>query len=174
MGSQVNINQLKHWYLIHSKPQQEYLAKNNLERQGYEIYVPLAPVHRRRRGRIRTEVGPMFPRYLFIRLNEAVDNWGPIRSTLGVTELVKFGQKPAHVPNNLIDTLKEREDANGIQVLPPKILQKGQKIRILEGPFEGYEGVFEVKSGRERVMILLKILEKQSRLEIEQSQIEVI
>ena len=165
---------MKCWYLIHSKPQQEYLARENLQRQGYEIYLPLAPVRRRRRGRSYTEPGPMFPRYLFIYLGEGIDDWGPIRSTLGVSALVKFGQVPARVPDNLIQMLKAKEDADGIQVLPHNLLKKGEKIRIMAGPFEGYEGLFEAQSGRDRVVILLNILEKQARLEIQQSKVEVI
>lgn len=165
---------MKCWYLIHSKPQQEYLARENLERQAYEAYLPLAPVRRRRRGRTYTEPGPMFPRYLFIHLDDGIDDWRPIRSTLGVSTLVRFGQVPARVPDGLIAMLKDREDEDGIQILPFDALQKGQKIRIAEGSFEGYEGLFEARSGRDRVVILLKILEKQLRIEIDQSKVEAV
>ena len=165
-------SKMKCWYLIHSKPQQETLARENLERQGYESYLPLILMRRRRRGRAFTEVGPMFPRYLFIRLGAGIDDWGPIRSTLGVSTLVKFGQIPARVPENLIQIMKAKEHPNGIQALPPNALKKGQKLRIAEGPFEGYEGLFEDRSGRNRVIILLRILEKQVRLEIEENRID--
>ena len=165
---------MKCWYLIHSKPQQENLARENLERQGYEIYLPLALLRRRRRGRPYSEPGPMFPRYLFIHLGAGIDDWGPIRSTMGVSTLVRFGQAPARVPDDLIQALKGKEDANGIQVLPYNLLKKGQKIRIAEGPFEGYEGLYEAQTGRDRVVILLKILEKQARLEIEQAKVEAV
>ena len=116
----------------------------------------------------------MFPRYLFIHLGTGVDDWGPIRSTLGVSTLVRFGQTPARVPDVLIHALRNKEGADGVQILPSNILKKGQKIRIAEGPFEDYEGLFEAQTGRDRVVILLNILEKQARLEIEQHKIEVI
>ena len=165
---------MKCWYLIHTKPQRENLAMENLERQGYEAYLPLALIRRRRRGRAYSEPGPMFPRYLFIHLGAGVDDWGPIRSTLGVSNLVRFGQVPARVPDDLIHALKNKEDADGIQVLPSNILKKGEKIRIAEGPFEGYEGLFEAQTGRDRVVILLKILEKQAQLEIQRDKIEAV
>ena len=165
---------MKCWYLIHSKPQQENLARENLERQGYETYLPLALFRRRRRGRAYSEPGPMFPRYLFIHLGAGVDDWGPIRSTLGVSTLVRFGQTPARVPDDLIQVLRNKEDVDGIQVLPPNLLNKGQKIRIAEGPFEGYEGLFEAQTGKDRVVILLNILEKLARLEIERDKIEAV
>lgn len=165
---------MRSWYLIHSKPQQEYLARENLERQGYETYLPQAQTRRRRHGRGMTGPGPMFPRYLFIHLSDGIDDWTPIRSTLGVSKLVRFGQVPARVPDDLIHALKAGEDSTGLQVLPSNSLKKGQKIRIAEGPFEGYEGLFETQSGRDRVVILLKILETQARLEIEQFKVEVL
>ncbi|NIN33844.1 MAG: transcription/translation regulatory transformer protein RfaH, partial [Gammaproteobacteria bacterium] len=59
---------MKSWYLIHTKPRQEKLAEENLERQGYEIYLPMAEIRRKRRGRSVRVIDPMFPRYLFIHL----------------------------------------------------------------------------------------------------------
>lgn len=165
---------MKAWYLIHTKPRQEEMAKENLERQGYFIYFPRAPVRRRKRGRAYTTIGPMFPRYLFISLSHGTDDWGPIRSTIGVSSLVRFGQQPAQVPQQLIDTLKAREDDEGIQVIHTNSLKRGEKVRIAEGAFEGYEGIFQTQSGKDRVIILMQIIERQVKLEIEQDKIEAI
>src|SRR5690606_32351433 len=123
-------------------------------------YLPFAEIRRRRRGKTVKTVDPMFPRYLFIWLSDKTDDWRPIRSTLGVTTLVRFGQKPARIPDNLISNLRSRENEQGIQVLDIPELQPGQKIRVAEGPMEGYEGVFQAHSGKERVTILLQIAEK--------------
>ena len=140
----------------------------------FSYFLPLAPIRRRRRGRTYTESGPMFPRYLFIHLGEGIDDWGPIRSTVGISTLVRFGQVPAHVPERLITELRSREDSKGVLVIPAKVLKKRQELRISEGPFEGYEGLFEANSGKDRVIILLKILEKQARIEIERYKVEAI
>lgn len=165
---------MKSWYLIYTKPKQEHLAKENLERQGYQIYLPLAPVRRRRGGRTIRVIDSMFPRYLFIFLSDKTDDWRPIRSTIGVSTLVKFGQIPARIPDTLINILKEREDQEGIQKIPDQDYQVGDKIRIAEGMFEGYEGIFECRSGKDRVILLLNIAEKYARLEMSPSQIEQI
>lgn len=162
------------WYLIQTKPRQEHTARDNLERQGYRSYLPLAPVKRRRRGRSYTDIGPMFPRYLFIYLSDSMDDWGPIRSTLGVVSLVKFGQQPARVPDDLITSLKEREDEKGVQPLPEKKLIYGDKLRISEGPFEGYEGLFYAESSRDRVIMLIKVLEQYTRVEVSRNKVENI
>ena len=160
------------WYLIHSKPRLEAVAREQLQRQGYETYLPLAPVRRRKRGRTFSDVGPMFPRYLFIHLSDKTDDWSPIRSTIGVTNLVRFAQSPARVPDNLIEALKQREDSKGVQVLANTGFEQGEKVRIAEGPFEGYEAIFQAHTSKDRVILLLQIAEKQISLKLDESLIE--
>jgi transcriptional antiterminator RfaH len=165
---------MRSWYLIQTKPRQEYIAQENLERQGYRIYLPLAPVRGRRRGRTYTRIGPMFPRYLFIYLSEGVDDWGPIRSTLGVNCIVRFGQLPARVPEALIAVLREREDEKGLQSLPVKIPASGDVLRIAEGPLEGYEGLFYARTSKDRVIILIRLLEQYTKVDVAMDKIEII
>ena len=151
------------WYLVYAKPRQETVAQANLARQGYEVYFPLMRQARKRRGRRVTALGPMFPRYLFIHLDRQSDNWGPIRSTLGVVSLVRFGQHAAQVPDDLVAALRRREDEQGVQVLPTEEYRRGSRVRITEGSLAGYEGVFLAKSGRDRAVLLLDILGKHTR-----------
>lgn len=164
---------MKSWYLIYCKPQQERIARDNLERQRYVVYLPLAPVRRRRKGRTVRIIDPIFPRYLFINLSDQTDDWGPIRSTIGVSSLVRFGQVPAKIPDSLIQGLRLREDSDGILIFQEKDHQKGDRVRIAEGPMQGYEGIFQCKSGKERVILLLQITEKAVNIELNASQIEV-
>lgn len=163
---------MKAWYLIQSKPRQEYLAQENLERQGYGTYLPVTTVRRRRRGKSFSEVGPMFPRYLFIHLSEKTDDWRPIRSTFGVSNLVRFGQTPARVPDYLINNIRVREDETGLCILPERDFKKGDKVRIAEGPFEGYEAIFQSKTARDRVSLLLQVIQNSINIVVDQRLIE--
>jgi transcriptional antiterminator RfaH len=163
---------MKSWYLIYCKPQQERIARDNLERQGYVAYLPLAPVRRRRKGRTVRIIDPIFPRYLFIYLSDQTDDWGPIRSTIGVSSLVRFGQVLAKVPDSLIEGLRVREDSDGIQEIPEGGFKFGDKVRIAEGIMEGFEAIFQCQKSKERVILLLKIAENTAKIEIESSQIE--
>ena len=90
------------WYLVHTKPRQENLAQENLERQGYETYLPRIYQTRRRNGRHVKTIEAFFPRYLFIHLDSETDNWAPIRSTIGVSKMIRFDGIPAMVPEQLI------------------------------------------------------------------------
>lgn len=157
----------KQWYLIYTKSKKENLAKVNLERQGYPIYLPLMRTPRRRSGRRSISIEPMFPRYLFIRLDTESDNWSPIRSTLGVSNIVRFGMWPTPVPDDLVETLRERDDSSGVQQIPLHTFEEGQKVRIEEGPFMGYEGIYLAKTSSERVLILLDIIGKSARAQVD-------
>ena len=132
---------MRAWYLIYSKPQQERLALENLERQGYPSYLPLIRNRRRRKGRYVSIIEPMFPRYLFVHLSDETDNWGPIRSTIGVANMVRFGMQAARVPDSLIEMMQER-DEEGVQTLAPPELKPGDQVRIVEGVMAGYEAIF--------------------------------
>ena len=163
---------MKFWYLIQSKPRGENLAKENLERQGYEVYLPLVLGRKKQRGRTIRSIQPMFPRYLFIYLSDQTDDWGPIRSTTGVLNLVYFGIKPAKLPEHLIIGLKESENSSGYHDLPNKELTPGNEVLIAEGPFEGYVATLFKQDSDNRVVVLLKIAENYVKVELNQSFIE--
>ena len=163
---------MKSWYLIHAKPKSEQLAKENLERQGYEIYLPLILGRIKKQSKTSKAIQPMFPRYLFIHLSDETDDWGPIRSTLGVSSLIRFGMTPAKVPETLINALKGKENSEGVHELPNKTMSPGDKLLIVEGPFEGYEATLFSQESDERIIVLLKIAENFVKLKLEQSLIE--
>jgi transcriptional antiterminator RfaH len=162
----------KQWYLVYTKPRQEKVAQSNLVRQGYETYLPLIRQSRRRLSKRVTVTSSMFPRYLFIFLDKRIDNWGPIRSTLGVVSLVRFGQTPAKVPRELVRLLRSREDIEGIQVVPLDEYRPGSRIRITDGSLSGYEGLYLARSGRDRVTVLLDIMGKTARTRVDAAAIE--
>jgi len=161
----------KHWYLVYAKPRQESVAQTNLVRQGFETYLPKVHQVVRRQGKRVTVVAPMFPRYLFVHLDDQT-SWSPIRSTLGVVSLVRFGPDAAQVPDKLIAVLRQREDAQGVQQLPDTQLQPGSRLRITEGLFAGYEGILLAKSGRDRVVLLLEILGDRARAVVDIDSLE--
>ncbi len=154
------------WYVIHTKPRQEARALVNLESQGYECYLPELGKQKLRRGSLEVVQEPLFPRYLFIRLDstQSGKSWGPIRSTLGVSRLVTFGFEPARVDPELINLLKEH--AKIIQTAPVKMHEAGQRVLIKEGPFAGIEAIYEMDDGESRAMVLVDLLSKPTRLKL--------
>jgi transcriptional antiterminator RfaH len=154
------------WYLVYSKPRQERLADENLLRQGYESYLPLIRTRRRVRGAYRPVVEAMFPRYLFVCLDQVTDDWGPIRSTVGVSGLVYFGQRPAHIPLELIETLRQHVGEDGVHELPQREIGVGDAVRIVDGVMAGYSGICQARTGKERVAVLLHVAGKASMVNV--------
>ncbi len=163
------------WYLVHSKPQREEVATTQLERQGFEVFLPRMRVQARRRSRYVERVEAMFPRYLFTRLDIEQEDWSPIRSTVGVSALVRFGLKPAIVPEALVEDLRGRADENGIvtDLVPPE-LEPGCSVCVTEGLLEGYQGIVQARNGRERVEILLDVVGRQTSATLSAHQVRPV
>ena len=155
----------KLWYVIHSKPRQETIALDNLERQGYECYLPMARIEKIRRHKAIVIDEPMFPRYLFIRLGHSLvgQGWAPIRSTLGVAQLVHFGGEPARMTDELVDFLRTREQS----LVTRTLFSPGEPVTITEGPFVGIQAIYQIAGGQQRSIILLEILNRQTPKRVE-------
>ena len=153
------------WYLVHTKPRQEDIALANLQRQGYDCYLPQMRIERIRRRKAEVATEPMFPRYLFIRLDSSDQgkSWSPIRSTLGVSQLVHFGARAAKVDDTLVDLLRQRE-----RVLPTEAMfNSGDSVVIADGPFAGIEAIYQTNDAERRAFILLEILAKPVSMHID-------
>jgi transcriptional antiterminator RfaH len=158
------------WHLIHTKPRQERTACEHLERQGYRTYLPLI----RQPNQTQTSVVALFPRYLFILLTDGLDDWTPIRSTRGVSSLVQVGMNPAKISDQVIETIRQRADADGLHRLPPKNFSKGDRVRLVSGPFTDYEAIFSEQRAENRTIILLNLIGKQNRIEVPSDSIAVL
>lgn len=153
------------WYAVHTHPRKEQVALENLQRQGFDTYLPVLQVQKVRRGKAQMVQEAMFPRYLFVRLDSSAQgrSWSPIRSTLGVRTLVQFGGKPAKVAHELIDWLRQREH----NFDPLHLFNPGDTVSITEGPFKGLEALYQGVDGEHRALILLEILSKPVRMAVD-------
>jgi transcriptional antiterminator RfaH len=162
------------WYALKSKPRKEDAAWRQALSQGFVVFYPRLRVHpvNPRSRKLR----PYFPGYLFVQADLAqagvsVFQWMP--HTLG---LVSFGGEPAVVPDNLVQALEKRvEEINAAGGETFYGLKPGDLIWIHDGPFSGYEAIFDAQlPGSERVRVLLEFLGNRRRvmLELDTSQIE--
>ncbi len=104
---------------------------------------------------------PLFSRYLFIQLDECTQNWSPIRSTLGVSKLVSFGQQPAKVPPEFVQFLRHAPEQQVV-----RMFTKGDPVKISQGPLAGLEGVFQAQDGEQRAFVLVELLGKPHALKV--------
>ena len=151
------------WFAVATKARDEAIAKANLERQGYPIFLPTISLKKRRRGHWMPVTEPLFPGYLFVSLLLGADDPAPIRSTVGCIGLVRFGQNYTPVPSSLIAALHGPSD--GAVDAPLPCIQ-GDKVRLIAGPFAGLEAVFDMPRGEDRAQVLFQLLDKVQRLTV--------
>ena len=153
------------WFLVHTKPRLEDTALTNLERQGFECYLPRLLVEKVRRGKATLVSEPMFPRYLFVRLDASGQgqSWSPIRSTLGVSRLVHFGNRPAKANDRLVELLRSREQAQPAE----RLFKRGDAVVVADGPFAGIEAIYQTTDAEQRSLILIDILSKTVSMKID-------
>ena len=160
------------WYLVRTKARGESIAQGQLERQGYAVYYPRAASLVRCRGRLRERIGPLFPRYVFVRLDVVRQSLGPVRNTFGVSQIVRFGERFSVIPDQVITKLIDRaEPATGLHRLKEPRLARGAPVRVSGGAFDRLEGVFERYDGEQRVLILLEVLGRQTRIRMQAHQV---
>lgn len=157
---------MESWYLVQTKPKQEIVAKENLLDQGYNVYCPLF--------RIKGKKKPLFPRYLFIGIKESSNNLSPIRSTRGVSNFVRFGAQFAKVHENIINNIKNQEQKTIDIAIEKSSPKKGDKVVITNGVFYGSQAIFEKHSDEERVILLLKVLQQEQKIQFSVDQFKII
>lgn len=149
------------WYLIQTKPRQDARAEEHLLRQGFTCYRPLRPAPSGQAKKAES----LFPGYLFIRLDRAMDNWYPIRSTRGVNRVVSFGGEPAAVRDELIEHLQRRV-ATEQQAAEPARFTPGERVQIRGEGFEEMEAIFVCSDGQQRSVILLTLLQREQKIRV--------
>lgn len=160
------------WYCIQTRIGQEDTAKLNLERQGFEFYLPLTFMDKRLR-RYKQKYEPLFKGYGFLRLSTEEGDWSVIRSTRGVRQLVRFGELPARVPDDLISSLKRRENEIGIHGEEHEY-KKGDLVAIQNKQFLEYAtGIYDKEAG-DRVIILMNIIGTETEISLKRGDIRPI
>lgn len=156
------------WYVVQTQPNAESKAVAHLGRQGFATYLPRYLKRRRHARRIDVVAAPLFPRYLFVEIDMAIQRWRSIYSTIGVSQLVCAGDIPALVPRHAVAMLKDREDAAGfIQLDRQPLFHVGDKIRVLDGVFADCLGLYEGMKDSDRVAILLDLLGRKVRVMVD-------
>jgi transcriptional antiterminator RfaH len=156
------------WYAMRSKPNKEEFLAGQLESYGVEVFHPkirVTPVNPRSR-----KSRPYFPSYLFVHVDLDLVNMSDLQWMPGASGLVNFDGQPASVPDSLIVAVKRQVDQiNASSYNLVNDLKPGDVVLVQDGPFAGYEAIFDARlSGQDRVRVLLSLLRRrQIPLEIE-------
>jgi transcriptional antiterminator RfaH len=145
------------WYVVHTQPNAEGVAIAHLEGQGYQVFCPRYCKAVRHARKTRRVLAPLFPNYLFLRMDVSRHQWRSVNGTRGVVRLIMRGVTPQPVPRGIVEALQVQlsaDDGMNWAVM----FRTGQAVRIVEGPFVDFVGTLQHLDAGGRVRVLLDLL----------------
>jgi transcriptional antiterminator NusG len=168
------------WYVIHCYSGYETKVKHNLEQrietmhmqdQIFQVVVPTEDEIEVREGKRRTVERRVFPGYILVQMILNDDSWYVVRNTPGVTGFVGMGNEPTPLRSEEVQGIMKRMEAEA-----PKIkvtFKSGQKVRIVDGPFNEFIGVVEeIDMERAKVRVLVSFFGRETPVELDFLQVE--
>ena len=168
------------WYVIHCYSGHENKVKYNLEQrietmqmqdQIFQVVIPTEDEIEVREGKRRTIERRVFPGYILVQMLLADDSWYVVRNTPGVTGFVGMGNEPTPLRSEEVQAIIKRMEAEAPRI---KVTFKpGQKVRIIDGPFNEFIGVVkEIDMERAKVQVLVSFFGRETPVELDFLQVE--
>ena len=154
----------KEWFILQFKPNSHHQAVKNLKQQGFETFLPLNASTSRKASRFVTSTKPLFPGYMFISFDKTELKWQKINNTYGVSRLITFNSILKPIPTTFIDSLIKRYDSLG-KLIPIVEMKKGDKVKVLEGPFANFIATVEKYESEQRIWILMDLMGRKTKLQ---------
>ena len=153
----------KKWLIAQIKPNSYSLAIRNLERQGFETFLPKMEITERQKQKFIVKSVYVFPGYMFVCFDSRITTWTKINSTYGVSKILAFNTKPSEISLELIQELKNRYETNSYP-MQKENLQKGDSIKFYAGPFADLIAKVESIDKNKRIWVLLESMGRYQRL----------
>ena len=161
----------QHWWVVQTKPQGEALAIEHLREQNFTTYCPMYQKETIRGRQLKVNSTPLFARYVFVLTNQAAQQTAhTIRSTRGVSQLIKVGEQPTLVKASIIAKIKALETEHLNQAKPH--FTSNDKVVISQGIYEGLEAIFQMDKGLERAVVMLNLLQRDTQLTLNKTQLK--
>lgn len=154
----------KEWFILQLKPNAHHQAKNNLNQQGFETFLPLHYTTSRSASRFINATKPLFPGYMFVKFDRADTRWNKVNNTYGVSRLITFNSILKSIPTTVIDNLIARCDFSG-KLLSVKKLTKGDQVEVLNGPFANFIATVETYETDQRIWILMDLMGRKTKIQ---------
>jgi transcription termination/antitermination protein NusG len=168
------------WYVVHTYSGHEAKVKKNLEsrietmdmsEKIFEVIVPTEEEIEIHNGQRRTVNKKVYPGYVLVKMRMDDDSWYVVRNTPGVTSFVGMGTKPTPLRDDEVITIKQQMTAEAPSV--KLSLAVGDNIRIVDGPFQDFEGkIDEVNQDRGRVKVLVSMFGRETAVELDFLQVD--
>jgi len=153
----------KKWIAIYTKPRYEKTVKKELQKKGFEVFLPMLKERRKWSDRNKWIEFPLFRSYLFVRTK--LKNSLFVLQTLGVVKVIKFGREVAIVQNKSIESIKLMIDGG----FKPEMLDyflKGDPVEVSDGPLKGIVGEVIRLDKDDRLMIRVDAIQHSISIQI--------
>lgn len=162
------------WYVVQTQFRGEAQAARELANQAFEVFLPRYQKKCRHARKVTLVAAPLFPNYLFVRLNPQRQRWRSINGTRGVIRVIASQDGPIPVPDALIAILHRRLDPQGFVTmsLRPNFVP-GDAIRIRSGSFAEAIGLFDGFRDHDRIAVLLELLGGRVRVVLDEDLVEI-
>jgi len=176
----------KHWYVIHTYSGYENKVKAVMEERikslGKEdlfgdILVPTENVVELVKGERKTSTRKFFPGYILVNMELNEETFRIVRETPKVTSFIGGGKWPEHkptpIPDEEVNEIRQQISEGTLRPKPKVTFEKGDSIRIIDGPFVNFNGIVEeVKPDKGRLKVLVSIFGRETPLELEFLQVK--
>ena len=153
------------WYVVYTNVNKEVISEKNLIRQNFITYLPQYKKIIKHARKISTVVRPLFPRYLFVKLDLVKQRWHLINSTYGVNVLITMEEKPVKILDKIINEIKSYDNSDGIaNISPYSSMTLGEEVNIIDGLFSGRKAIFDGLTEDNRIKVLFNLLGKEVTL----------
>lgn len=172
------------WYVVHTQTGAEEKVKANLEGRittaGLkelipEVVIPTEQVSEIRSGKKRISHRKFFPGYLIVKMEMSKDTWYLVKATPGITGFIGLGNKPSALSEVEVDNILKRTQETQVKPSPKIIFEKGEAVRVNEGPFSNFNGTIEeIHPERGKLKVGVSIFGRLTPVELEYWQVEKI
>ena len=174
----------KAWYVIHTQTGFELRVKGHIENrvklagkedQIFQILVPTENVSEVKGGKKRVSSRKFYPGYVLVEMEMNDENWYFIKQTPGVTGFVCSSSKPAILSEEDVQKILMQTIDKQDKVKPKIIFEKGESIKIIEGPFMSFNGAIEeIYPDKGKLKVMVSIFGRSTPVELEYWQVEKI
>ena len=166
----VDIDELA-WYVIHAQTRKEMEVEMALQRLGLEIFLPMVTVPSRRRDRKVTLRVPLFPGYLFINVQLDTSIFHKIIKAQYVFRLLG-NDRPTSIPEVEVEGIKAIVSGERLYY-PCHFLKKGKKVRVIDGPLAGVEGIIlKRREQKHRLVVGVELFRRSVAVELDDEAVE--
>ena len=161
------------WYVLHTKSRFENVVYDGLCKKSVDVFLPKVMVRSKRRDRKLMIRVPLFPGYVFVKTDLNPYRHLEILKTTGAVRLIGTQNSPIPVPDVTIDSLKIMV-AGENEVVTGRLLQKGDSVMVISGPFAGVTGTFVRYRGKDRVIVNIEALGQHAGVDVDEDDIELM